>query len=276
MIEAGGAELCSESFGSPDDPPVLLIAGIGSSMLWWEEDFCRLLATGGRFVIRYDHRDTGRSTHYEPGKPGYTSLDFTTDAVRVLDGWSLDAAHVSGISAGAAMAQELALEFPDRVLSLVLLATTAVVSTGRQLPGSEQRLMAFFSKPQPDWSDAPAVIDYTVEYARALTGSGRSFDEPHWRELITREAERARDIASAQNHELLAGEAVTRKSLADIAAPTLVIHGSSDPMFPLPHGEALAEEIPGSRLLVLEGAGHELHRDDWDRVAQAVLEHTAG
>ena len=95
MIEANGVELCTESFGDPADPPILLVMGIGASMLWWEEGFCRMLADGGRFVIRYDHRDTGRSVTYEPGRPGYTGADLIADAAGVLDAYGIPAAHWS-------------------------------------------------------------------------------------------------------------------------------------------------------------------------------------
>ena len=116
MIEAGGIQLCTEPFGEPTDPPVLLVMGLGASMLWWEEEFCRSLADGGRFVIRYDHRDTGRSTTYEPGRPGYNGADLVADAAGVLDAYGLGSAHVVGVSAGGAMAQLLALDFADRVV----------------------------------------------------------------------------------------------------------------------------------------------------------------
>jgi pimeloyl-ACP methyl ester carboxylesterase len=112
MIEANGVELCTESFGRPTDPAILLIMGIGASMLWWEEGFCRLLAEGGRFVIRYDHRDTGRSVTYEPERPEYTGADLIADAVGVLDAYGIPAAHVVGVSAGGAFAQLLALDYP--------------------------------------------------------------------------------------------------------------------------------------------------------------------
>src|ERR671933_680072 len=121
MIEANGVELCVESFGDPADPPVLLVMGVGASMLWWEEGFCRLLADGRRFVIRYDHRDTGRSATCEPG---YTGADLIADAVGVLDAYGVAAAHVVGVSAGGALAQLLELAYPDRVRSLVLISTS--------------------------------------------------------------------------------------------------------------------------------------------------------
>src|ERR671931_832466 len=126
MIEANGVELCTQPFGDPEDPPILLLMGTGASMLWWDAEFCRRLAEGGRFVIRYDHRDTGRSVTYEPGSPGYTGSDLVADAVGVLDAYGIPAAHVVGVSAGGALAQRLALDCPDRVLSLVLVSTSPV------------------------------------------------------------------------------------------------------------------------------------------------------
>src|ERR671927_1039944 len=124
MIQANGVELCTEPFGGPGDPPVLPVMGFGGSMLWWEEGFCRLLADGGRFVIRYDHRDTGRSVTYEPGHPGYTAADLVADAAGVLDAYGIPAAHLVGVSMGGALAQILALDFPERVRSLALVSTS--------------------------------------------------------------------------------------------------------------------------------------------------------
>src|SRR5438046_442584 len=112
MIETNGVELCTEGFGDPADPPLLLIMGMSGSMLWWEERFCRMLADGGRFVIRYDHRDTGRSVTYEPGHPGYTGADLVTDATGALDAYAVPSAHPAGVSAGGAVAQLRAIAFP--------------------------------------------------------------------------------------------------------------------------------------------------------------------
>src|SRR5919206_4837465 len=134
MIEANGVELCTEPFGVPGDPPVLLVMGVGGSMLWWEEGFCRLLAEGGRFVIRYDHRDTGRSVTYEPGHPGYTAADLVADAAGVLDAYGIPAAHLVGVSAGGAFAQLLALDSAHRVLSLALISTSPATPGERGLP----------------------------------------------------------------------------------------------------------------------------------------------
>jgi pimeloyl-ACP methyl ester carboxylesterase len=275
ITETNGVELCSESFGEPSDPPILLIMGIGASMLWWEEGFCRLLAGGGRFVIRYDHRDTGRSSAYEPGRPGYTGADLVDDAGRVLEAHGLGAAHLVGASAGGGFAQLLTLREPDRVSSLVLISTTPVTPGTRELPPPNEELQRFAATATPDWSDPESVIDYQVDYARLLAGGRRPFDEAAARELVRREVGRARDFRSAQNHEMLGGDEADPGALSSIEAPTLVIHGGADPIFPPRHGEVLAEEIPGARLLLLDDAGHGIDRADWQRLADEISEHTA-
>ncbi len=275
MIEANGVELCTEVFGDPTDPPVLLVMGSGGSMLWWEEGFCRLLADGGRFVIRYDHRDTGRSVTYTAGRPGYTAADLVSDAAGVLDAYEIAAAHVVGVSMGGALAQLVALDFPGHVRSLVLISTTQAVPGGRGgLPGPTEAFSRFAATATVDWSDRESVVGYIVEYSRVLAGDRRPFDEAGLRELVQHDVERARDFAAAQNHDLLPDDERVRDPLSSIAVPTLVVHGTADPMFPFPHGEALAEEIPGARLLALEGAGHGVERADWDVLAQAIIAHT--
>jgi pimeloyl-ACP methyl ester carboxylesterase len=272
MIEATGVELCAESFGDPGDPPMLLIMGVGASMLWWEEGFCRMLAERGRFVIRYDHRDTGRSVTYEPGRPGYAGADLVADAAGVLDAYGLPAAHVVGVSAGGAFAQLLALAHPERVRSLVLISTSLAVRTRRELPPPSDEFARFVATAKVDWSDAESVIDHLVAYSRGLAGE-RPFDEAATRDFVRRDVDRARNFAAAQNHDLIEG-ASSGKPLSAIAVPTLVIHGTADPMFPIGHGEALAREIPGARLLALAGAGHGISRRDWETIVGAILRHT--
>jgi pimeloyl-ACP methyl ester carboxylesterase len=275
MIEVNGVELCTESFGDPTDPAILLVMGVGASMLWWEEGFCRLLAAGGGFVIRYDHRDTGRSVTYEPGRPQYTGADLVADAVGVLDVYGIAAAHVVGVSAGGAFAQLLAIGFPDRVLSLTLISTSSATAGERSLPSPTERFNAFLASGEVDWSERRSVIEYLVGYQRMLAGGARPFDEAAWRALVSRDVERARDIAASQNHNLISEGDVPSGPLSSVAAPTLVIHGTADPMFPLAHGQALAEEIPGAKLLTLEGAGHGVDQADWETIARAILAHTA-
>ena len=275
MVEANGVELCTEPFGDPAHSPLLLIMGTGASMLWWEEGFCQLLADGGRFVIRYDHRDTGRSVTYELGRPGYSGADLVADAGGVLDAYGIPLAHLVGVSAGGALAQLFALGNPDRVASLVLISTSPALPGDRELPPPTSAFGRFVATAAVDWSDAESVIDYLAGYSRMLAGARRPFAEAPMRSLLRRDIERARDFAAVQNHDMLPeGEAVSG-SLSSIAAPTLVIHGTADPMFPIEHGEALAREIPGATLLRLEGAGHGVDRADWETIAGAILAHTA-
>ena len=274
MIEANGVSLCTEPFGDPADPPILLVMGIGASMLWWDGDFCRMLADGRRFVIRYDHRDTGRSVTYTPGGPGYTGADLVADAARVLDAYGLPTAHIVGVSAGGAFAQLLALNFADRVLSLVLVSTSPATPGDRGLPPPAEEFRRFVATAQVDWSDPESVIDYLVGYSRVLNGEQRPFDVASSRELVRRDVERARNVAALQNHNMISGDDRSPGPLSSINVPTLVIHGTADPMFPLAHAEALAEAIPGATLLAIEGAGHGVDRADWDAIIPAILEHT--
>ena len=275
MIEANGVELCTEPFGDPGHPPILLVMGAGASMLWWEDEFCRMLAEAGRLVIRYDHRDTGRSVTSGPGRPAYTGADLVGDAVGVLDAYNISAAHIVGVSAGGAFAQLLALGFPDRIRSLTLMSTSPATPGAVELPPPTERFRKFVAAADVNWSDRRSVVDYLVGYSRMLAGEERPFDEEAARELVVRDVDRALDIAASENHGVIAEGEVPREPVSAIAAPTLVIHGTADPMFPLEHGEALATEIPNARLLALPGAGHGIVRADWGTIVEAIIEHTA-
>ena len=275
MVGANGVGLCTEPFGDPSHPPILLVMGIGASMLWWEEGFCRMLADAARFVIRYDHRDTGRSVTYAPGRPEYTGDDLVDDAAGVLDAYGIPAAHVVGVSAGGALAQLLALDLPDRVRSLVLISSSPARPGGRSLPPPSPAYSRFVTTTHADWSDRESVAEFLVACERVLAGGRRPFEEAAVRDLVRRDVYRARDFAAVRNHELIDDGDRSRGPLSAIAAPTLVIHGTEDPMFPLEHGEALADAVPGARLLALEGAGHGIERADWETIARAVVEHTA-
>jgi pimeloyl-ACP methyl ester carboxylesterase len=249
-------------------------------MDWWEDEFCEQLAAGPRFVVRYDLRDTGQSVTYLPGAPEYDGKDLTEDAVGVLDALGIERAHIVGISSGGGMGQELALVHADRVATLTLLSTSPVgprPADRPELPAMSEELASRFAEaaPEPDWSDRAAVIDHIVERLRPFAGS-LPFDEDGKRALVGRIVDRTINIESSmKNHWLLEQGEPVPKPVSDITAPTLVVHGTEDPLFPFEHGEALAREIPGARLVPLEGAGHELPpRPLWTLVVGAILEHT--
>jgi pimeloyl-ACP methyl ester carboxylesterase len=277
IVQANGVELCVQSFGDPGDAAILLIAGSMGSMLSWEDEFCERLAAGGRYVIRYDQRDTGRSVTYEPGAPQYTGMDLVADTVGILDALGVDRAHVVAISMGGGVAQFVALEHPDRVASLTLISTSPAGPSEADLPGLAPRLRDHFAHPiaDPDWSDRSSVIEYMVEDARPYASASQPFDEAPWRELAGRDFDRSSNLASSTNHALVEEGGRWRGRLGDLRAPTLVFHGTEDPLFPVEHGLALAREIPGADFIALEQTGHELPRRVWNVVVPAILRHTS-
>jgi pimeloyl-ACP methyl ester carboxylesterase len=280
-LAVNGVELCVETFGDPSAPAVVLLGGATSSMDWWQKEFCERLAAAGRFVVRYDQRDTGESTTSPAGSPDYTADDLLADIVGVLDALELERAHVVGVSMGGGMAQWLALEHSERVASLTLIATSSGPGgpDNPDLPPSEPRVVELFKNPPPapDWGNREEVLDHIVEDHRPYAGS-LGFDAGEVRAIAATVFDRSRDIeASMTNHWLIEGGGdPVRPRLGEIDVPALVIHGTDDPMFPLPHGEALAREIPNARLVAIDGMGHEYPpRPAWDLVIDELQRHTA-
>lgn len=276
LVGLGDLELCVEAFGNRSDPAILLMGGATASMDWWREDFCRRLADGGRFVVRYDQRDTGESTTSPAGAPDYTASDLLADVVALLDALEIQRAHIAGVSMGGGMAQALALDHPDRVATLTLIATSS--GPAPDLPPMSEALAATFEDPppQPDWTNRDEVIAYIVDAHRPYAGT-LGFDAEETATIAAAIVDRTRDLeASMTNHWLLAGDGEPlRPRLGQIGAPTLVIHGGADPLFPPEHGRALAREIPHSRLVVIDGMGHEYPpRPTWDQVVPEILRHT--
>jgi pimeloyl-ACP methyl ester carboxylesterase len=279
IVRANGVDLCVQTFGDRADPPILLIMGGASSMDWWEAGFCERLMAGSRFVIRYDHRDTGRSVSYELGAAPYSLRDLAADAVGLLDTFGLKSAHLVGMSVGGWIGQLVALDHPDRVASLTLISTSPTAwPSDPDLPEMSEELQAYFAQEasEPDWSDRDAVIDYIVEGERPFAGS-RPFNEAAIREIAARVFDRTTNLASSiTNHAGIDSGERWRERLGEVRAPTLVIHGTEDPMYPYGNAVVLAKEIPGAQLLALERVGHEAPpRDLWDVVVPAILRHTA-
>ncbi|MGG1658417.1 alpha/beta fold hydrolase [Brevibacillus sp. NRS-1366] len=273
-----GIDICTESFGNPAHPAVLLIMGAMCSMVYWDDEFCQRLADTGRFVIRFDNRDVGRSVTYEPGTSHYTVTDMADDAVGVLDAYGIEVAHLVGMSLGGMIAQVAAIKHPQRVLTMTLIASGFFGSDDntRNLPSMDEKILAYHANGGAlDWSDDEAVANYLVAGSRLLCGSKHSFDEKRVYKQVTTEIKRANHLLSMFNHALLKGEDFYEGKVKDIDVPTLVIHGTEDTVLPYAHGLALAEEIPQASLMTLEGTGHEVHSDDWDRIIQGIFTHTS-
>lgn len=263
IVHVNGIEIEADTVGEPGGPAVLLLSGSGSSKDFWQPEFCRRLAeaTGG-VVVRYDMRDTGQSTACPPGEPDYTLLDLADDPVALLDHFGVDRAHLVGISMGGAVAQLAALRHADRVASLTLIAT----STGADdLPGPTEAYRAYFAGERPTDRVEQAVGAY-----RAMAAPSMPFDEAAIRELITAEYARTKNLESMYNAH--STKSIDRWSgrLGEITAPTTVIHGEQDPLFPLEHGQALADAIPGAKLVTLPQVGHELPPRAWDAVIAEI------
>ncbi|WP_040678505.1 alpha/beta fold hydrolase [Nitratireductor pacificus] len=275
LVKADGIELATEAFGDPSHTPVLLIMGAMASMLWWSEEFCRRLAAEGRYVIRYDNRDTGLSSTYPPGAPSYTMDDMAEDAFRILDAHGIDKAHLVGMSLGGMIGQLAALAHPGRVLSFTAISTSPMGIDTSGLPGMSAAYQEHAASGEAvDWTDQDQMIDFIVRDTRALAGTRHPYDEAAARALIERDAARSRDFISATNHFMLKGGETWQGKLAGMKPPLLVIHGTSDPVFPIEHGRLLAETVPGARLMEIDGGGHEIHPEDWDAVISALSAQT--
>ncbi|HWD79658.1 MAG TPA: alpha/beta hydrolase [Kribbella sp.] len=256
--QVNGIELCAQTFGDLSDPAVLLIHGAGASMIWWDAELCTALAERGRFVIRYDQRDTGRSTTYPVGEPGYAMSDLAADAAGLLDALGIERAHVVAQSMSGGTALILGVDHPSRVASLTLIST----STGDEgLPPPSVPHLA-----EPDYDDPAAVEEYVVRAIEAE--SAGHFDEAAARALVREDMARARNYqASMTNHYAMTFDA---PPYGELPMPVLVMHGDADPLLPLPHGAAVRDAIPGSRFVVLPGMGHGLSAPYWKTFVDEV------
>ena len=270
FLNVNGVRLCVETFGRADDPAILLIHGASTSLLWWESELCERLAAQGRLVIRYDQRDTGRSTTYPVGAPAYDLVDLAGDALAILDRLGVERAHVVGCSMFGALVLLLGVDHSDRVASLTFVSTSTCEPGLPPIGGHGPDRPA-------DLGDPAVQVEYVLGVLRAYDGVSPFFDEAAARALVEADVARATDMAATlTNPYLIEMDGPQRGSFGDIAVPTLVVHGELDPVFPLPHGKALARAVPGAELVVLAGAAHDLPRQRWDDFVAALVRHTAG
>lgn len=274
-VRANGVELGIESYGLEGDP-LILLAG-GTTMLSWPEALCERLVSSGRYVVRYDLRDSGASTTLDPENPDYNLRDLAADAAALVEALGAGAAQLGGAGVGGMVAQVAALDHPDVFSALTLVGTRPVAPgpVDEDLPDHDHAVLsAMFSRPRPDWTDRDAVAAFAAESAESMGNDPR-----HARETATRIWDRtpSNDPAVHQANQL--GMVFSRidctprwrERLGELDMPTLVVHGRADPFFPVGNGEALAAEIPGSRLLVLDDMGTALRPASADRVAAAML-----
>ncbi|QKV69069.1 MULTISPECIES: alpha/beta fold hydrolase [Streptomyces] len=286
--------LWSEEFGAATDAPILLIMGSMSQGVLWPDAFVGRLVAGGRRVIRYDHRDTGKSETVDFAAHPYTWEDIKNDVHRVLDAHGLGSAHLVCHSAGGLLGQLIAVERPDRVRSLtvigssplgggegqvILRALTGEPQEEGSLPAPTAAFTAFYrallTAPPPQ--GRRALIDGMVAEQRVLHGTGLPFDEDAARRLQERIHDRANDLSAAANHRLAAAADPGFEPvgvLHRVTAPTLVVEGSHEPVKP-GHGALIAQRIPGARLMTVPGMGHTLPPETHEQLATAVLTHTA-
>jgi len=274
ILKIDKVEICTESFGNPKNPALLLIMGAMSSLDWWDEDFCLHLAERGRFVIRYDHRDLGRSTTYAPGTSNYTITDMADDAIGVLDAYSIEKAHIVGMSLGGMIGQILTLRYPERIESLTLIASSVFGTEMEKLPPMDQSILDYHTKSASiDWSNPEATVHYLAGGWEILSGT-KPYEKERMYKLAEREASRAKQLPSRFNHALLQGGDQYYDRSSEITIPTLIIHGTKDPALPYEHGLALAKAIPHAKLKSLDGTGHELHSEDWQQIIESIVEMT--
>ena len=276
IARVGEIELAYETFGDPADSAVVLIMGLGSQMIFWPEELCDLLAATTRFVIRFDNRDAGRSTVLDLGPPNFLQVaageaeapyllqHMAEDAVGLLDDLGIERAHIVGASMGGMVAQRVAIDHPERVLSLAsIMSTTGDPEVGRTTPEAMAVLM---TRPP---SDRDGYVESTVA-ARAVIGS-QPPDEARTRDLAERAFDRGyHPDGTARQLAAIAASPDRTSELRRIEAPTVVIHGADDGLITVSGGEATAAAIPGSELLVLEGMGHDISPRFVDRIAAAL------
>lgn len=277
-----GITLCYETLGDPTATPIMLINGWGQQLIDWPEPFCDQLVAGGHFLVRFDNRDSGRSSRAPMRPPTplqlatrrfaadqYTIADMTRDTIGLLDALELDSVHVVGVSMGGMIAQTLAAQRPERVRSLVsIMSTTGARKVGRPAP-STRRL---FIGRRP--STEAAAVDRYVKVWRHIASPGFPFDEAAVRAQARRVFRRGYDPAGTMRQLgaiIKSGDRTAE--LGRIAAPTLVVHGDRDRLIDPSGGRATARAIAGARLELIGGMGHDLPAGAIDRLARLILDH---
>ncbi len=282
-IGRDGIKLAYECFGDANLLPVLLIMGVGGQMVGWPEGFITELLNKGLYVVRFDNRDVGLSTHLhnapQPDLPAvlsgdlssvaYTLTDMATDTIGLLDALKLDDAHIIGASMGGFIAQTLAIEFPERVRSLTsIMSTTGAFSVGQPSPDA----MNLFNLPQPTNRDE--AMDNAVSAAKVIGSPAYTIDEADVRKRAGLAYDRCYDPIGVARQAVASVASGDRTSkLQSLKLASLVIHGDADKMCDISGGEATARAIPGAEYVVIEGMGHDLPSELWPRLTKLIADH---
>jgi pimeloyl-ACP methyl ester carboxylesterase len=279
-VGANGIELAYETFGQAGDPAIVLVMGWATQRIAWPDEMCEALATGGHFVVRFDNRDSGASTHLEHvpppplgevltrrRRPPYTIGDMADDVAALLDGLGLASVHLVGASMGGFIAQTVALRHPGRVRSLTLMMTsTGSLRVGLARPRVYARLLR-----REVISGREAAVASAVETFRLIGSRGYPFDEAHVREVAGRSWDRGFDPAgSLRQLEATVTQPNRTAALHQITVPALVMHGLADPLVGPSGGLALARAIPGCRFIGYPGMGHDLPRPLWPEFVEQI------
>jgi pimeloyl-ACP methyl ester carboxylesterase len=274
-VNAHGIALGIESFGD-DDAPLVLLAG-GTTMLSWPDALCRRLAAGGRRVVRYDLRDSGESATADPEAPAYTLRDLAADAAALADALGGGPAHLAGIGVGGMVAQVAVLDHPGAFSALTLVSTRPVAPgpPDDDLPGHDQATMGLlFARPMPDWADREAVAEWAAAGAE-IRGDDPVAARANAARIWDRTPGTAPQVQMANQLGVVFSRLDCtprwRERLPEIKVPALVVHGRRDRFFPVGNGEAIAREIPGARLLVLDEAATTLPAAAAGEVGEAML-----
>ena len=304
---ANGIQIEYDTFGERSSPPLLLIIGWATQMIGWDEELCKEWARKGFYVIRFDNRDIGLSTKMEEagvpdlmaaikaGRKGekvdapYTLDHMGDDTVGLLDALEIDKAHLCGFSMGAVIAQTIAIRYPSRIRSMTLVSATTAPTAIRalmmlegeawvkranpELPRMRPEFAAISFAPPPE--EREAYLDYAVKLYRVIAGPGFPFDEVWHRDLAGRSYERSFYPPGAIRQAVAHIAHRNRKpALASVTVPTLIIHGADDLVFPVECGKDVAQAIPGSNLMIIEGMGHDMpHGSAWPHIVEAVVAH---
>jgi len=292
QLQVNGLQIEYDTFGDANAEPILLIMGLGTQMTAWSPDFCNALAGHGHYVVRFDNRDIGLSTKFDGARAPsrlryvmnhffhtglnvpYSLDDMTSDAAGVLDALDIESAHAVGASMGGMIAQLLTVGHPQRVRSL----TSIMSSSGNpKLPPARPDVMKHLFMNRPKTSDPKVMLEHTIRTVQLISSPGYRRSDEEWRELITASLARSfypqgfmRQMAAI----IADGSRVQR--LARIDRPTLVIHGSDDPLVPVECGIDTARHIRGARLEIIEGMGHDLPPPLIDRLTSLIAAHTRG